>query len=254
VSVVELLLLVCAGVGGGLAGSIAGLASLVSYPALLAVGLGPVTANVTNTVALVFSSLGSTLGSRTELRGQWPHVRALAIAAVLGGGVGAALLLVTPSATFERLAPWLIGLASLTILLRPRVRATAVAAGGGGESHTAGPGLIGGVFLVGIYGGYFGAAAGVMLLALLLALTHDTLARSNALKNAVLGIANATAAIGFCLFAHVEWSAIPPLAVGLFAGARLGPVIVRHSNAAVLRTLIGLAGVGLAIKLGVDAY
>jgi uncharacterized membrane protein YfcA len=258
VSVVELLLLVCAGVGGGLAGSIAGLASLVSYPALLAVGLGPVTANVTNTVALVFSSLGSTLGSRTELRGQWPHVRALAIAAVLGGGVGAALLLVTPSATFERLAPWLIGLASLTILLRPRMRATAAAAAAGvaghGESHTAGPGLIGGVFLVGIYGGYFGAAAGVMLLALLLALTHDTLARSNALKNAVLGIANATAAIGFCLFAHVEWSAIPPLAVGLFAGARLGPVIVRHSNAAVLRTLIGLAGVGLAIKLGADAY
>jgi hypothetical protein len=250
VSATELLLLVCAGIGAGLAGSIAGLASLVSYPALLAVGLGPVTANVTNTVGLVFSSLGSTLGSRTELRGQAPHVRALAVAAVCGGIVGAGLLLITPSRTFEQIAPWLIGAASLTILLRPRLQPAA----GDGETHTAGPALVGGVFLVGVYGGYFGAAAGVMLLALLLSLTHDTLARSNALKNAVLGIANATAAVGFCLLAPVEWSAIAPLAVGLFAGARLGPVVVRHSNAAVLRTLIGLAGVGLAVKLGVDAY
>jgi uncharacterized membrane protein YfcA len=250
VSAIELLLLVCAGVGAGLAGSIAGLASLVSYPALLAVGLGPVTANVTNTVALVFSSLGSTLGSRTELRGQAPHVRALAIAAVAGGSVGAGLLLVTPSGTFERIAPWLIGVASLAILLRPRIQV----AGGDGETHTAGPGLIAGVLLVGVYGGYFGAAAGVMLLALLLGLTGDTLARSNALKNAVLGIANATAAVAFALLTHVEWAAIPPLAVGLFAGARLGPVIVRRTDAGLLRTLIALAGLGLAIKLGADAY
>jgi hypothetical protein len=250
VSAVELLLLVCAGVGAGLAGSVAGLASLVSYPALLAVGLGPVTANVTNTVGLVFSSLGSTLGSRTELRGQAPHVRALAIAAVLGGGVGAGLLLITPSRTFELIAPWLIGASSLTILLRPRIQAAA----GTGEGHTAGPGLVGGVFVIGIYGGYFGAAAGVMLLALLLALTSDTLARSNALKNAVLGIANGTAALGFCLLAHVDWSAVAPLAAGLFAGARLGPIVVRHSNAAVLRTLIAVAGIALAVKLGADAY
>jgi uncharacterized membrane protein YfcA len=246
----ELVGLACAGIGAGLAGSIAGLASLVSYPALLAVGLGPVTANVTNTVGLVFSSLGSTLGSRTELRGQAPHVRALAIAAVLGGSTGAGLLLITPSATFERIAPWLIGVASLTIMLRPKVQAVAGLEG----RHTAGAGLIGGVFLVGIYGGYFGAAAGVMLLALLLSLTHDTLARSNALKNAVLGIANATAAVAFCVLAPVDWAAIVPLALGLFAGARLGPVVVRHSNPSVLRTLIGLAGVGLAVKLGVDAY
>jgi uncharacterized membrane protein YfcA len=247
---VDLLLLVCAGVAAGLAGSIAGLASLVSYPALLAIGLGPVTANVTNTVALVFSSLGSTLGSRVELRGQAPHVRALAVAAVLGGSVGAGLLLITPSNTFELIAPWLIGASSLTILLRPRARPL----GGETGSHATGADLIGGTFLVGIYGGYFGAAAGVMLLALLLTLTHDTLARSNALKNAVLGLANATAALAFCLLATVDWSAVAPLAIGLFAGARLGPVVVRHANAAVLRTLIGLAGFALAIKLGADAY
>jgi uncharacterized membrane protein YfcA len=251
VSGVELLLLVCAGLGGGLAGSIAGLASLVSYPALLAVGLGPVTANVTNTVALVFSSLGSTLGSRTELRGQAPRVRRLAIAAVFGGSVGAILLLLTPSDTFERIAPWLIGAASLTILMRQRLR---TATGGDDVPHVASAGLIAGVFLIGIYGGYFGAAAGVMLLALMLAGTDDTLARSNALKNVVLGIANATAALGFCLLGPVHWAAVAPLAAGLFAGGRLGPIVVRHANAGALRALIGLAGLALAVKLGADAY
>ena len=94
----------------------------------------------------------------------------------------------------------------------------------------------------------------MVLLALFLRAGHDTLARSNALKNVVLGIANGTAAIGFALLGPVEWAAIPPLAVGLLAGARLGPVIVRRSDARVLRTLIGLAGLGLAVKLGVDAY
>ena len=110
------------------------------------------------------------------------------------------------------------------------------------------------MFLVGIYGGYFGAAAGVVLLALLLAGTHDTLARSNALKNAVLGIANATAAIGFAVLADVDWATAAPLAAGLLAGGRLGPVVVRHSDAGALRTLIGLAGLALALKLGIDAY
>ena len=248
-SAVELLLLVCAGLGGGLAGSVAGLASLASYPALLAVGLGPVTANVTNTVALVFSSLGSTLGSRIELQGQAPRVRALAIAAVLGGSVGAALLLLTPSDTFERIAPWLIGAASVAILARQRV-----VRHDEDEPRLAGAGLIGGVFLVGIYGGYFGAGAGVVLLALLLAGTRDTLARSNALKNVVLGIANGTAALAFCLLAPVHWAAVAPLAAGLFAGGRLGPIVVRHANAPLLRAAIGLAGLALAVKLGADAY
>jgi uncharacterized membrane protein YfcA len=251
VSGLELLLLVCAGLGAGLAGSVAGLASLVSYPALLAVGLGPVTANVTNTAALVFSSLGSTLGSRTELRGQAPAVRALAVAAVLGGSAGAGLLLLTPADTFERIAPWLIGAAALAILIPPRVRA---AERSDGEPYVAGAGLVVGVFLVGIYGGYFGAGAGVVLLALLLTGTGDTLARANALKNMVLGIANATAALGFCLLGPVHWAAVAPLAIGFFAGGRVGPIVVRHANADALRAVIGVAGLALAVKLGADAY
>jgi uncharacterized protein len=245
VSGVELLLLLGAGLVGGLTGSIAGLASLVTYPALLAVGLGPVAANMTNTVSLVFTGVGSTLGSRPELEGQAHRVRTLAFAAVSGGAVGATLLLLTPSDTFEKLAPWLIGVASLAILLRPRVHA--------GEPKRPAA-LSAGVFLIAIYGGYFGAAAGVMLLALMLVATGDTLARSNALKNVMLGIANAVAAVAFALFGDVDWLAVLPLAAGLLAGGRLGPVVVRHSNATLLRGVIGVAGLGLAVKLGADAY
>ena len=202
---------------------------------------------MTNTVALVFSSIGSVTGSRPELRGRGGEVAPLGAAAIAGGAAGAALLLVTEPETFERIAPLLIGGASLAILVRPR------AAPGPGADGSRAP-VLGGVFLVGIYAGYFGAAAGVLLLALFLRAAHDTLARANALKNAVLGIANATAAIGFAFLGPVDWAAIPPLAVGLLAGARLGPVIVRRSDARVLRVLIGLAGLALAVKLALDAY
>jgi uncharacterized membrane protein YfcA len=242
------LLLVVAGVTGGLAGSIAGLASLTTYPALLAVGLGPVAANVTNTVALVFSSAGSVSGSRPELSGQGARVRRLGVAALLGGLTGCALLLVTAEATFERMAPWLIGFASIAILVRPRPRPVA------GPGHRDGPGMLAGVYLVGVYGGYFGAAAGVILLALLLLGTAEPLPISNALKNTLLGVANAVAALGFALLAPVEWLAILPLSVGLFAGARLGPVVVRHAPAGALRLLIGGAGLALAVVLAVEAY
>ncbi len=242
------LLLVVAGVAGGLAGSIAGMASLTTYPALLAIGLGPVAANVTNTVALVFSSAGSVSGSRPELTGQGARVRRLGVSALLGGVTGCGLLLVTAEATFERIAPWLIAVASLAILVRPRPRPLQQ------PGHRDGPAIHAGVFVVGIYGGYFGAAAGVILLALLLLGTTEPLATSNALKNALLGLANAVAALGFALLAPVEWLAIVPLAAGLFAGARLGPVVVRHAPADVLRVLIGLAGLALAIVLGASAY
>ena len=245
-SALEWSLLALAGAVGGLAGSIAGLASLVSYPALLAVGLPPVTANVTNTVALVFSSVGSVSGSQPELKGQGARLLPLGIAAVLGGIAGAGLLLLTPDAAFERIAPWLIGGASATLLLRPRPRAD-------DERHDR-AGLGAGVFLVAIYGGYFGAAAGVLLLALLLTATRDALATANAVKNVLLGLANAVAALGFIVLAPVEWSAAVPLAIGLLVGGRVGPIIVRHAPADALRMLIGAAGIALAIKLGIDAY
>ena len=242
-------LLLLAGVGAGLTGSIAGLASLISYPALLVVGLSPVTANVTNTVALVFSSVGSVAGSRPELRGQGAQVRRLGVLGVLGGVVGGVLLLASPTGSFDKVVPWLIGFGSLSILMprRPTVRSES-------PHRTNSRLVLLAVFVIGIYGGYFGAAAGVLLLALLLAATPETLARSNALKNVVLGLANMIAAVVFVLFGSVNWIAALPLAVGLFIGGRAGPIIVRRSQPRLLRILIALAGIGLAVYLGIDAY
>ena len=242
----EILVLVLAGIGAGLSGSIAGLASLVSYPALLSVGLPPVTANVTNTVALVFSSVGAVAGSRPELQGQGVLVRRLAGTAVAGGLAGGALLLLTPSDAFELAVPVLIGGASLAVLL-PRPLATT-----GGRPRTSPP--LAGVFAVGVYGGYFGAAAGVLLLALLLRTTTDSLPRSNAMKNVVLGLANGVAALVFVLAGPVEWRYVAPLAVGLLVGARTGPVVVRRTDVRVLRVAIAVAGLAVAARLGLDAY
>ena len=244
----EALLLVCAGVGAGLSGSIAGLASLVSYPALLAVGLAPVAANVTNTVALVCSSTGSIIGSRPDLVGQGHRVRQLAVVGMVGGAAGGALLLLTPAESFERLVPWLIGGASLAILARRRIVEVAAVE----HQPRMGTGTVVGVGLVGVYGGYFGAGAGVMLLALMLWATAEPLPRCNAVKNVVLGLANGVAAVAFAIFGDVHWDLVVPLGLGLLVGGRLGPVIVRRAPQGPLRVAIAVAGMGLAVKLALD--
>jgi uncharacterized protein len=245
----EVALLFLAGLAAGLSGSIAGLASLFSYPALLSVGLAPVSANVTNTIALLGSGLGSALGSGPELRGQGPRLRRLGLIAAAGGAVGAALLLLTPGGSFALLVPWLIGVASVMILLQPRPQFLRTLHHGGDSR-----GMTIGVFVVAVYGGYFGAAAGVMLLALLVAASDVGLPQSNALKNILLMLANVVAAVAFAVLAPVVWLAVVPLAVGSLIGGRTGPVVVRHVSARLLRTLIGVAGIGLAVKLGIDAY
>ena len=238
-----------AGLGGGLAGSVAGLASLVSYPALLAAGLPAVSANVSNTVALVFGSVGSVSGSVVELRGQRVHARRFGAIALAGGTCGGLLLLVTPSGAFVRVVPWLIGGASVAILIQRAPHRLARI-----EGRRATWALSVGVFLITLYGGYFGAAAGVLLLALLLSTGGESLARSNAMKNLVLGLANAVASVAFIAFGPVRWSAVVPLALGFLVGGRLGPLVVRRAPAGPLRVLIACAGLALAVHLGLDAY
>jgi uncharacterized protein len=245
--------LAAAGVLGGLTGSIAGLASVATYPALLLVGLPPVTANVTNTVALVFNGIGSVVGSRPELAGQEAWIKRIAPAAALGGAVGAALLLLTPAEGFEKLVPILLGLASVAILVPRRGNRQARVASH--QQHrvtvlfeaTA-------IFLISIYGGYFGAAAGVMLLALRLGAGYETLAHANAGKNLLLGVANGVAALVFVVLAPVQWLAVVPLGLGCLLGSRLGPIVVRHAPARPMRALIGVSGLALAVKLGLDTY
>jgi hypothetical protein len=255
-SVAEFALLVLAGMGAGLVGSVAGLASLISYPALLATGVPPLTANMTNTVAMVFQGVGSVSASRPELTGQGRRVLRLVTASVLGGAAGAALLLFTPSSAFERIVPVLIAGASAAILVQrpPRELAVEGARRHPDRAHDDPRWLPLGTFAISIYGGYFGAAAGVMLLAMLLLGTGEGLPRSNAMRNVVLALANSVAAVAFIVLAPVAWSAVLPLAIGLFTGSRVGPWVVRRAPQTALRRVIALAGFGLAVHLGIQAY
>lgn len=255
----SVVLLVLAGVAAGLSGSMAGLASLFSYPALLAVGLPPVVANQANTIALAASSVGSIASSRPELRGQRSRVLRLLPLTVVGGVIGGALVLVTPSETFALIVPFLVGGASL-VLLRPPARASGATGIVGRPDPTpaAGDGRPGAAIVlaavgIGIYSGYFGAAAGVLMLALLSHLLADTLVRVNAVKNVLLGASNAVAAVGFIVFGEVVWSAALPLMAGLLVGNVTGPVIARRLPPRVLRVGIAVAGLVLAVVLFVQA-
>jgi hypothetical protein len=238
---VNALLLVLAGVAAGLTGSMAGLASLFSYPALLAVGLPPVVANQTNTIALAVSSVGSMLGSRPELRGQGGRVLRLLPLTLLGGAVGAALVLLTTSATFALIVPFLVAGASLVLLAPPP---------GPDASPVTGPvgrgAVVVGVIGVGVYSGYFGAAAGVVMMALLVRALADTLVRVNAVKNVLLGASNAVAAVAFTLVGEVSWHAALPLTAGLLVGNYTGPGIARRLPPTVLRIGVAVAGLVLA--------
>jgi uncharacterized membrane protein YfcA len=252
VSAIEFVLLALAGIGAGLVGSVAGLASLISYPALLATGMPPLTANVTNTVALVLNSVGSVSASRPELTGQRSRLVRLCAAGLLGGATGAVLLLLTPSSAFEKLVPFLIAGASAAILVQRPPRE--LAAEGAAHPHRDHGSLGLGTFAVSVYGGYFGAAAGVLMLAMFLLVTGEGVPRSNALKNVVLGVANSVAAVGYIFFAHIAWLAALPLALGFFLGGRLGPAVVRRVPQTALRRVIAVLGLGLAVYLGIGAF
>jgi len=249
VTVAEVFVLLGAGVLAGIVSTVASLASVVSYPVLLALGLPPLSANVTNTVALLFTGVGATAGSRPELAGQWRRIRRLGVVAALGGAAGAALLLVTPARTFEDVAPFLIGGASLVLLLQERPGRRARRAGG--EHSTL---LLAALFCVAIYVGYFGAAAGILLLAVLTPILNESMARTNAIKNVVSGLANAVAAVGFALFGPVRWAFALPLAAGFLIGGWTGPSLVRRLPGRALRIFIAICGLALAAKLAISAY
>jgi len=243
------LLLAGAGVLAGILGSVGGLASLASYPALLLAGLPPTAANVTNTVALVATTVGAASGSRPELAGQGRYIWRLCAVSVTGGACGAALLLTTPPGVFEVVVPWLIAGGSIVLLLGPRLRQAL----GRHPTGRVGVGTQIGVFCVAVYSGYFGAAAGVVLLAILTAVSLQSLARVNAAKNLIAGASNGVAAVVFSLVGPVHWVAAVALGAGSLVGGALGPSAVRRLPAGPLRVAIAVAGLCLAAKLAFDA-
>jgi uncharacterized protein len=260
------------GVGAlaGVVSTVASLASVVSYPALLALGLSPVSANVTNTVALMFTGVGAAAGSRPELAGQARRVRTLGLLTAAGGGAGAAILLLTPRRGFEYTAPLLIALGSVLLLLRrdPAPERSQDDEGDGRPANQVGSVLGAGtdsgshsgwlsraaVFGVAVYIGYFGAAGGIIMLAALVRMYVQPLARNNALKNVISGLANAVAGIGFAIFGPVRWSAAIPLAAGFLVGGWIGPSLVRRLPANGLRVFVGVCGLAVAIRLAFSAY
>jgi len=235
--------LVLGGVGAGLTGSMAGLASLSSYPALLGVGLAPIAANVTNTVALLANTVGTAAGTQRELAGQGRRLAALSAVAALGGLAGAGLLLATPSSTFEWIVPFLIALGAALLLLRDPLRRWA------GHHTMSRPMLGGSIFLIGVYGGYFGAAAGVLMLAVLSLAATEPLPVTNAVKSVVLGASNLSAALIYATIAPVNWAAAGILSIGCLIGSWIGPALVRRIPERPLRIAIALAALGLAASL-----
>ncbi len=247
--ITEALVLLAAGTLGGLFSTVVSIASLVSYPVLLALGVPPLSANMTNTVSLVLTGAGSVLSSKPELAGQGRRVLRLGAITSLGGGAGATVLLVTPGSTFTVVVPVLIGGASLVLLVQPRIKSLSPAAGGGNR-------LVRGaaLFAVALYVGYFGAAAGVLLLVVLSMMTDESLITVNAVKNAVSGMANALAATCFAVFGEVRWTFVAPLAAGFLLGGLIGPKIARKVPAGPFRVVVSLCGIGLAVRLGISAY
>jgi uncharacterized membrane protein YfcA len=236
--------LLLAGVGSGVVGYAAGLASLVSFPVLLALGVPPLAANVTNSVALTGVTLGGVASARPELRGQRRRMLTFGAIAVLGGAAGALLLLRLPPGVFERVVPGLVAFGSVVLLLRPWLRRWHA-----GRLHERHPAVLAVVGVVTVYCGYFGAGAGVLLLATFGAVLPDRLARLAALRSVVVGAANTTAAVIFAVTGTVEWWAVPPLVVGAVIGSALGPPLVRRLPETPLRVAVALAGLVLAVVL-----
>ena len=240
----EVVLLLLAGVGAGITGSGAGLASLVSYPALLAVGLSPLAANATNTAALTGVAVGGVSSARQELVGTRARLVRFGAAGLVGGAAGALLLVVLPESTFAAVVPWLVAFGSVVLLLRPWLQHLH-----GGRVSERSPLAIGIVMLLAVYGGYFGAGAGTLVIATLSLVLTEPLARIAALRAVVLGLANLVATVVFVARGLVEWGAAIPLGVGMVIGSALAPRIMRRLPDVVVRVGIALAGLGLAVFL-----
>jgi uncharacterized membrane protein YfcA len=241
--------ILAAGTAAGGINTIVGSGSLITFPTLLAAGYSPVVANVSNTLGLVPGSISGAVGYRQELVGQRERIKFLGVPSTLGGISGAVLLLTLPGSVFESVVPILILVACVLVAVQPRLRQWMAARRAGVEEGHGGPGLVVTVFLTGVYGGYFGAAQGVILMALLSIFLAGDLQRHNALKNVLAAFVNGVAAVLFILFAHIAWGAAALLAVGSVVGGQLGATVGRRLPPEILRAVIIVVGLIVAVKL-----
>jgi uncharacterized protein len=245
VSPIEAVLVTLAGVAAGTINTVVGSGTLITFPTLLAFGVPPVTANVSNTVGLVPGSMSGVFGYRRELAGQTARVLRLGSASLLGGIAGALLLLWLPSSAFDTIVPALIALGVLLVVLGPRIQRSVAARAesrGGIPDH--------GVWWVwpavaaaGVYGGYFGAAQGVLLMAILGIGVADSMQRHTATKNVLALLVNAVAAAVFVAVADVDWGVAGLIALGSVVGGQIGAGVGRRLPPALLRAVIATVGI-----------
>jgi len=246
-SPVALAFLLVAGLLGGAVNAVAGGGSLLVFPALLAVGFPPLAANVTNSVAQWPGYLGIAVGARKDLRGQRRRILFTSGVGVLGAAVGSALLLVLPGAVFNTVVPVLVLVASVLLALQPWLKRWVGAPEPGAADRDLA--LLPAVFVAAIYGGYFGGALGVILIAVLALCANDALVRLNALKGLLsLVIATVTVVI-FAIAAPVDWLAVALLAPTTLVGGFVGAKLARRLPENLLRWSVVLLGLGVGIYL-----
>jgi uncharacterized protein len=247
----DIVLLAAAGLAAGAVNAVAGGGSLISFPALLAAGLPSVSANVTNAVAVLPGYLGGTIGYRRELEGQRPRAIALGVTTAAGGVAGAVLLTTTSEDVFEAIVPFLILAACALLAAQPWISRRLKPPSADHGAHRS-PQLHAAAFASAVYGGYFGAGLGIMLLAVLALTLDDRLQRLNALKGLLSFVIGAAAVAYFALFGPVRWGAAAIMAVTSFAGGQAGVVVARRLPAGVLRGLVVAFGVTVAVVLLVN--
>ena len=237
-----------AGIVAGTINTVVGSGTLFTFPILLAFGYAPVVANVSNTVGLVPGSMTGAIGYRRELRGQRKRAIPLSAASIAGGATGAVLLLVLPAAAFNAIVPAFIAVAVVLILAQPRLSRALEQRRRPAQDQ---PGRLAtaAVLASGIYGGYFGAAQGILLLAILGLAVNDDLQRINALKVVLAGLVNLVAAVVFIFAAHVAWLAALLIALGSTVGGVVGSRAGRRLPAAALRAVIVAVGVVAIVRL-----
>jgi hypothetical protein len=254
----EALAILGAGVAAGAVNAVVGSGSLITFPTLLAFGFPPIVANVSNNVGLVSGNISAAVGYRRELAGQRPRLIRLGVMAAAGAVAGAAALLSLPSSSFKLIVPALILIACVLVLVQPWLSSRIIArrkrlaecdGAPAGDRESTSPVLGAGVFASAVYGGYFGAAQGVLVIGLLGTFLDESMQRVNGAKNVLVAIVNGTAAIVYIIFAHVAWLAVLLIAVGSTAGGLVGARYGRRLPPLALRIFVVLIGVISAVKL-----